>query len=344
MRPLTLDDLRELTPAYIMGTLDEADQEAFQIALRDPSVARLLESELTAHRVTSEALATLYSAMPSPSLKERVVARIAAAAAAPVSPHPAAASAVVSVLPPESASESASESTSESVSEIASGIAVPPPPAPAASRPSVMTPPRPMRVTPPPHATVLARRSGSRGAWIVSAVAAVAAAAAVFFAVTLRQRVQALEAELSAQTRMAERTNRRLAERDSIVSTLTTARRDLLVVQLSAPTNTPSTAAMQMQLFWNPRTGTAVLHAAGLAPLAVDRNYCLWVIRNGTPEAIARFAPDDDGERLLNSVAMPRTIVGVESFAVTEEPSSGSPQPTSAPIIVGTVPLRDATR
>ena len=342
MRPLTLDDLRELTPAYIMGTLDDADQEAFDGAMRDPSVARMLESELAAHRVTSEALAALYTASPSPSLKARVVARIAAAAApSHVSAPPTSSAPPTAVAPP---------AASAPPNDIAPSAAAAPPAvaAPRVATPTlsaaVGTPSRPMRVTPPPHATVIARRPGNRVAWMVSAATAVAAGAAIVFAVTLQQRMRALESELSAQTRMAERANRRLAERDSIVGTLTTARRDLMVVQLSASTTSPSTAAMQMQLFWNPRTGTAVMHAAGFAPLAADRNYCLWVIRNGAPEAIARFTPDGDGERLLNGIAMPRTIVGVESFAVTDEPSTGSAQPTTAPMIAGTVPLRDAAR
>ena len=342
MRPLTLDDLRELTPAYIMGTLDDADQEAFDGAMRDPSVARMLESELAAHRVTSDALAALYTASPSPSLKARVVARIAATAApanvVTATPVVASPTAVATPVAAELAAATPAAATP------AAAPAIPTSAAPTPLSVSAVTPSRPMRVTPPPHATVLARRPGNRVAWMVSAAAAVAAAAAIFFAVTLQQRVRALESELSAHTRIAERTNRRLAERDSIVGTLTTARRDLLLVQLSAPTTSPSTAAMQMQLFWNPRTGTAVMHAAGFAPLAADRSYCLWVIRNGTPEAIARFTPDDDGERLLNGIAMPRTSVGVESFAVTEEPSTGSAQPTTAPMIAGTVPLRDAAR
>ena len=92
-----------------------------------------------------------------------------------------------------------------------------------------------------------------------------------------------------------------------------------------------------IQLFWNVKTGTAVIHASGLKQVAEGRTYCLWMIRDGTPVAVKLFNPDPDGHRLINGVELPKDRQGIAAFALTEEPAAGSPQPTMTPFLVGTV-------
>jgi anti-sigma-K factor RskA len=92
-----------------------------------------------------------------------------------------------------------------------------------------------------------------------------------------------------------------------------------------------------MQVFWNVREGRAVVSASGLAQLSRDRAYALWMIRDGKPVPIALFNPDAAGRAVVQDITVPTATEGVAAFAVTEEPASGSPQPTSAPFLVGEV-------
>lgn len=189
------------------------------------------------------------------------------------------------------------------------------------------------RAAPVSGAASLAREKTARVAWVAAGTFGLAAAATLFVAVTLRGRVRELQQLVATQQAIIDRTTARLASRDSTVDAITLGDADLVRVRLA----TSAPVGPSMQVFWNQRTGRAVVHAAGFAPLPTDRAYCLWVIRNGKPEAVALFNPDADGRRVLNAVAVPQDAASIAAFAVTEEPASGSPQPTMTPFLVGAV-------
>ena len=190
-----------------------------------------------------------------------------------------------------------------------------------------------VRVTPLGPFAAQPKRS-TAPAWATAGFFALAMAASLFFALTLQSRIRGLEDELQSQRSVIKRTAERLASRDSTVDALTHAGSDLTLIRLAS--NVP--VGPSMQVFWNQRTGEAVVHASGLAQVASNRTYCLWIIRNGKPEAVSLFNPDPDGHRLLNNVVLPRDPAGIAAFAVTEEPAEGSPQPTMTPFLVGAVP------
>lgn len=191
----------------------------------------------------------------------------------------------------------------------------------------------------PRDATRVATTVPARRTW-VPAVFALAAAASVVVALGLRRDRDALQATLAAQqaTHAATLDSLRaaLARRDATIRTLADAGNSLQLVRLAPNTvDGPS-----MQVYWNVKRGAAVIVAAGLAPIAADRAYCLWIIRDGKPAAVALFRPDSTGAQVLPDVAVPTSVAGVAAFAVTEEPAAGSPQPTMTPFLVGSVGTR----
>ncbi len=327
MKPLTLDELRELAPAFVMGTLSPDERAHFDAAMADPAVAAEMAPEIDAHRAAMDYLASSQAVTPPASLKARVAQRIA--------DEQAAATRLVSMHMAETAEIPAADPVT--------------PVAPSSADPMVAPAPRPVAVpmaTPsaggpvihratrtPPYPQAPVRRSGGVLPWATAGVCALAMAASVALLVRTQTEVKTLRTDLAAERKVVERITERLASRDSTVNALTAANSDLTLVRLVSN----EVSAPAMQVFWNRRRGTAVVHASGFAQVAKDRAYCLWIIRNGKPQAVAMFTPDADGQQLLNSVAVPLDAANIAAFAVTEEPAGGSPQPTMTPFLVGAV-------
>jgi len=291
MKPMTLDELRELAPVYVIGALSPDEQRAFEDALTDAATAAALEPELAAHRAALEFLASSY-AVPAPAgLRERVLARLAAEYPSP-----------------------------DTVSERAQGTV-------AATAP---------RVAVPSVAPTLRLESASpkkRGGWITAGILGLALAASMVFSVDLRNQVQALEGQLSAQVAQLGQKTQSLAEREKLLATLLGTGNDVTLVRL-APGQPQGPG---MQVFWNVREGRAVVSASGLAQIASNRAYALWMIRDGKPVPLALFSPDAAGRAVVQDITVPTDLAGVAAFAVTEEPAEGSPQPTMTPFLVGAV-------
>lgn len=331
MKPLTLDELRELAPAFVMGTLSPDERAHFNAAMADPAVAAEMAPEIEAHRAAMDFLASSQAVTPPPSLKARVAQRIAdeqAAAARQRSMHMAETAEIPATEPLAPAALSTAEPSVTPVPTPAPTPTPTPMATPSAAGPVIH---RATRTPPYPQAPV--RRAGGVLPWATAGVCALAMAASVALLVRTQTEVKTLRTDLAAERKVVERITERLASRDSTVDALTAANSDLTLVRLVSN----EVSAPAMQVFWNRRRGTAVVHASGFAQVAKDRAYCLWIIRNGKPQAVAMFTPDADGEQLLNSVAVPLDAANIAAFAVTEEPAGGSPQPTMTPFLVGAV-------
>ena len=134
--------------------------------------------------------------------------------------------------------------------------------------------------------------------------------------------------------RRYDETQAALATRDETI-----ARQQALLDILLAPDL--STAALvstaptepRLQLFWNRETDLLVIAAFNLQPAADGRIYQLWGIQGDNPPvSLGLFdAPSDDAPVTLTALASEPFDVA----ALTEEPAGGSPQPTSAPFLVG---------
>lgn len=76
--------------------------------------------------------------------------------------------------------------------------------------------------------------------------------------------------------------------------------------------------------------GLSAMVFDGLAPLPADKRYALWYITDGVPTPAGLFAVDGEGAvvQVLEGTFEAGAVVGV-----TVEPASGSPAPTSDPIV-----------
>lgn len=83
---------------------------------------------------------------------------------------------------------------------------------------------------------------------------------------------------------------------------------------------------------WSASVGKAVLVTDGLPPIAEDKDYELWFVRDGAPISAGVFTADDgQATALLTGEMEPGDVI-----AVTVEPAGGSPDglPSSDPVVV----------
>jgi anti-sigma-K factor RskA len=162
-----------------------------------------------------------------------------------------------------------------------------------------------------------------------------AAAAAVVVAVYLGRETRSERAaraaaeQALAQSRLTlDSTNSALARRDSLVALLVSP--DVQAVSVSGSGPAPSA-----RYFFDRRAGRIFIAASSLPPAAQGRTYQLWGIESGKPPvSLGTFNTDSSG-RAEVSVAVPAGL-RVAVTAVTDEPSGGSPQPTTTPFLAVT--------
>lgn len=104
------------------------------------------------------------------------------------------------------------------------------------------------------------------------------------------------------------------------------------LVALQAASDSVNNAGTQVVL--NLERNEAYLVAAGLAPLSANQTYQLWLISDGTPASMSIFNVDAQGRdgRFIRGLPTPGTI---NVLGITIEPSGGSTQPTTEPILLG---------
>ena len=116
------------------------------------------------------------------------------------------------------------------------------------------------------------------------------------------------------------------------------ARESLLATFLGPDVRTATLAETgrppSARLFWNTTANSVVMAAFDLPPAAAGRTYQLWGIATGLdPVSFGTFQTEADGTAIFRN-PVPEGIE-YEVGAVTDEPAGGSPQPTSAPFLVG---------
>lgn len=118
-----------------------------------------------------------------------------------------------------------------------------------------------------------------------------------------------------------------LARYDSIASALVGT--DLRFATLQAPETDP-----RMHLVFNPEQDVVLIAAVNLAPAPPGRIYQLWGIREGEdPVSLGTFDSGADNVA-LQALAVPADQE-FDLSAVSEEPTGGSPQPTTTPFLAG---------
>lgn len=304
MSDFPMTELRDMAPAYVLGSLNDDEHAAFESAL---ATSAELAQEVRAYRNVVTRIGSVGEVAPPPEIRARFLDRIAAQKAASVAP----------AAPP-----------------------VPPPTAsPVASTAAV---PRPFTVSSGVGSSSRAPgEKQSRDRWWLTGIMAVGLAASLLFAVQRNSQVTTLTASLvQRDSVLAQRDsilgvrNLKLAQRDSALNTVLEAERGLVMVNLvSTPTDGPG-----IQFFWDVKKGTAMIHAFRLKPAAPGRAYQMWLIKDGKAVPSRVFNSDADEHGLVWGIQMPIDTKGVSAVAITDEPAGGSLQPTTTPFMVGALP------
>jgi hypothetical protein len=161
-----------------------------------------------------------------------------------------------------------------------------------------------------------------------------AAAASIFFAYSLQQKVRVLNDQLAQEQQAATQQAAANARAQQVLDVLTApaAKRVLLTGAKAKPE--PTGRAVYLA-----ETGGLVFQANNLGQLANNKTYELWVIpANGqAPIPAGLFRPDASGSA---SVVLPPLPKGVpaKAFGVTIEKAEGSSTPTAPILLVGAVP------
>ena len=86
-------------------------------------------------------------------------------------------------------------------------------------------------------------------------------------------------------------------------------------------------------MFWDRKANTWTMIAHNMPELQNGRTYQLWLVTPTAKINAGTFMPKPNGEVMMRAtMAMPTDSLA--AVAVTDEPMGGSPQPTTAPMMV----------
>jgi anti-sigma factor RsiW len=192
------------------------------------------------------------------------------------------------------------------------------------------TPPSDARPIRPPVST---RRTFGPAAWMAMAAGVVAVLGVGAFLNASRQRDALREALIAARAT----SGAQLAALDSLRSAVTS--KDRMLANLTGPQVAVMTLASTVKapptgmMFWDQRHDAWTFVAHHVPMPKSGRTYQLWLVTPSAKISAGTFMPSTDGEVMMQATyAMPKDSLA--AVAVTEEPGGGSPQPTSAPMMV----------
>jgi anti-sigma-K factor RskA len=170
-----------------------------------------------------------------------------------------------------------------------------------------------------PVAGVISKRTSVP--WLALA-AGLAAVVGLGFGFTQLRAVRGLRQELAQVGERLDLASERLATREATLNAILEP--GVQMFQLTA-SGDPDPL---IQLFWDRRRHRAVLHGFKLDSVPPGRAYQLWFIKDGAPVPSVTFRPEATGHVLVEGIEVPAEG-DVSAAALTVEPESGSPQPTS---------------
>ena len=179
------------------------------------------------------------------------------------------------------------------------------------------------------------RRTAGLPAWLAVA-ASLAAVALGLYTLTLRQRIDQLQAQLRDANARAEGVERDLrvarasADRAGQIAAILEAP-DVRRIDLAGQASAPGALG---RAFWSASRGL-VFTANNLPPPAPGRQYQLWVIPPDSKTPVSAGLLDGTGEAL--TFVAPGTAPRVGAVAVSIEPAGGAPQPTGDIVLLGSL-------
>ncbi len=167
-----------------------------------------------------------------------------------------------------------------------------------------------------------------RPAWTMWVPLAAAAALAIASGV-LWMRVHKLDSDLAASNTEIAQLQRTAEEGDKWLAVLHSADARVSVLE---PT-TDGDARLRARATYDPATKRAVIVFENFTK-PTNRDYQLWVIRDGAPASLGVVHADDQGRAVLELEGVGDSFA-LSAFAVSLEPEGGSPNPTpSGPVVM----------
>ena len=172
-------------------------------------------------------------------------------------------------------------------------------------------------------------RRGVSAGWLAAAAAVLLLIAVGAWGARMKGRYDTLNERYAA------------LEEDRVVLARAIAKRDSTLAALGAPgVRVIELASTQQRapggrMFWDPRRAKWIFFAHDLPALRPGRDYQMWLITADGPISAGTFKPHADGSAEMEATYQ---LPGgqLRAVAVTDEPEGGLPQPSTAPIILGT--------
>jgi anti-sigma-K factor RskA len=143
----------------------------------------------------------------------------------------------------------------------------------------------------------------------------------------LRVSLQEAQAERGARLAAMDSLRTTLEDRDRMIANLTGAQ--VAVMTLASPSPTSPTGRM----FWDQAHDAWTFVAHRVPMPKTGRTYQLWLVTPTAKINAGTFMPKPNGEVMMRATyAMSKDSLA--AVAVTDEPMGGSPQPTTAPMMV----------
>jgi hypothetical protein len=178
-----------------------------------------------------------------------------------------------------------------------------------------------------------ARRTLGPAAWMAMAASLVAILGGAAFLKASRER-DAARASLAA---VQAASGTQVAALDSLRAALKT--REQVIANLIGPQVTVMTLTSTMptaptaRMFWDQQHDAWTFVGHHIPMPKAGRTYQMWLVTPTAKISAGTFMPSRDGEVMMQATyAMPKDSLA--AVAVTDEPMGGSPQPTTAPMMV----------
>ena len=183
-----------------------------------------------------------------------------------------------------------------------------------------------------------ARRASPLG--LVAALALVVAVGAALWAASLQSQLAeqhalaaSLESQLAEQRALAASNEERAQRYDRIVAVL---QADQMYVRPLEGTNAAPGAFGRVYL--DPASGAGMMMVRKLPPLSEGRSYQLWLVRaDGQRASCGLLRRTDTAGNGYTLIQAPVPLADWQGIGLTEEPATGSPGPTGARMLAGSL-------
>ena len=143
----------------------------------------------------------------------------------------------------------------------------------------------------------------------------------------MRQTLQTAAAERGARAAQLDSMRASLADKDRMIANLTGPNVAVMTLASAGPQSPTG------RMFWDQARDAWTFVAHNVPMPKAGRTYQLWLVTPTAKISAGTFAPSANGEVMVRATyALPKDSLA--AVAVTDEPGTGSPQPTTAPFLV----------